>query len=148
MKYKETNVPEKSKKPTSSIALYVAGSIAALIAVASLINNIVLFNNTVNDYVDQGYTAADVIKHFIPVQLLPGIFEPIAVYGGIALVLIYAGLIYQKVSKCENLLTEVEVCNNVIEGGFMESIKDVENIETTKGEEINIEDNQAADEDK
>ena len=137
------------KKPSSSIVLYIAGSVVALIAVTSLINNIMLFNNSVNQYVDQGYPVADVIKHLIPLQLLPGIFEPIAVYGGIALVLFYAGLINQKVSKCLLLLTKVEVCNDATEESVMEeNITDVGNVEATKREETIEEDNIATDDSK
>jgi predicted permease len=149
MKFEEKNVPEKSKRSSSSIVLYVAGSVVALIAVALLINNIMLFKDNVNQYVAQGYPAADVIKQLIPSQLLPGIFEPIAVYGGIAFVLFYAGLINQKVSKCLMLLTEVEVCNDATEESVMEeNITDVGNVEATKREETIEEDNKATDDSK
>lgn len=138
MKLKEKNMPEKSKKPTSSIVLYGAFSVVALIAVALLINNIILFKNTVNLYVDQGYLAADVIKQLIPSQLLPGIFEPIAVYGGIAFVLLGAAIINQKVSKCLILLTKVEVCNDAIEDSdLVENVIYEEVNEATDKSQIN-----------
>lgn len=149
MKLKEKNMPGKSKTSASSIVLYSAVSVVALIAVALLINNIILFRNTVNLYVAQGYPAADVIKQLLPSQLLPGIFEPIAVYGGIAFVLFYAGLINQKVSKCLMLLSEVELCNDAAEEIVMqENITDIGNVEGTKREETIEEDNEAIDESK
>lgn len=133
MKSEEKNVPVQSKKPSSSIVLIVAGSVVALIGVAFLINNIMLFNTNVNLYVTQGYAAADVIKQLLTSQLLPGIFEPIAVYGGIAMLLFYAGLMNQKVSKCLILLTEAEIRNDVTEKIVMEeNIIVVENVEAIK----------------
>ena len=102
----EKNVPKKSKKTSSSIFLYVAGSIVAIIAVALLINNIVLFYTNLNRYVAEGYEVAEVMKQLLPVQLLPGLFEPIAVYGGISILLFSAGFINEKVSKSLALLTD------------------------------------------
>jgi hypothetical protein len=120
MKLKEKNVPKKIKKPASSIVLYVVASIIALIAVALLINNVLSFEDTVAAYAAQGYATADVLKQLVPSQLLPGIFQPIAVYGGIAFVLFAAGIINQKVSKCLILLTKVEIDNNAAEESVLE----------------------------
>jgi hypothetical protein len=108
MKFTRKNGTEKSKKTAGSVAPYVAGSIAAVMAIALLIINIILFKNNVNQYVAQGYPAADVIKQLIPSFLLPGIFEPIALYGGIAFVLFYIGSLNVKLSKCLSLLTKTE----------------------------------------
>ena len=50
-----------------------------------LISNILLYRTNVAQYVAQG-TAVGVVKaQLIPAQLIPGIFEPIGVYCGIAL---------------------------------------------------------------
>ena len=65
--------------------------------------------------------------------MLPGIFEPIAVYGGIAFVLLGVGIVNKKVSKCLILLTKVDVCNDTIEESILEQNGvDVENTETTE----------------
>jgi hypothetical protein len=112
MNLKEKNASVKIKISASSIVLYVAAIVVALIAIAGLINNILLYNNTVTHYVAQGYPAKEVVKQLIPQQLLPGIFEPIAVYGGIAFVLFGAGIINQRVSKCVTLLTKVKDCDD------------------------------------
>ena len=104
----EKSVPGKPKKIVGSIVLYVAASVVALIAVALLVNNILMFKNIVTQYVAQGYDPAEVNKQLVPSQLLPGIFEPVAVYGGIAVLLMGAGMIYQKVAKFTALSATVE----------------------------------------
>ena len=137
MKLKDKKVSKKSRKSSISTVLYVVASVVALIGVALLVNNIFLFRNTVNQYVIQGYPAATVINQLIPSQLLPGIFEPIAVYGGIAFILLGVGKVNKKVSKCLILLTKDEVSSNTIEENILEqSVVDIENTETTEQIEI------------
>lgn len=104
MKLKNKNT---SKSP-SSIILYVVASIVALVGIATLVNNILLFSNNVNQYVSQGYPSSEVLKQLIPMQLLPGVFEPIAVYEGIAFVLFGLGILIKKVVKHQNLLSNSE----------------------------------------
>ena len=129
MKRKAKDLSKKSGKFIISIILYVVASVVAIVGVALLVNNIFLFKNTVSQYVAQGYSAQTVINELMTSQLLPGIFEPVAVYGGIAFLLLGAGIINKKVSKCLTMLTKVEVYNDVIEGSIME-----ENIEVEDGE--------------
>ncbi len=88
--------------------LYVAGTIVALVALAFLINNIILFRNTIAQYVAQGYPYAEVFWGLFPGQLLPGLFQPIAVYGGIAALLYAAGMINHKVTQCVACCSQVE----------------------------------------
>jgi hypothetical protein len=78
----------------------------ALIAVAFLINNLLLFRDTVNQYVAQGYAAADVVRGLLPGQLVPGVFQPIAVYGGIAMLLYAAANINHQLSLSLGLLDQ------------------------------------------
>jgi hypothetical protein len=133
MKLKNKDKSKKSRKFSISIVLYIVASVVALVGVASLVNNIFLFRDSVNQYVAQGYPVATVIKQLIPSQLIPGIFEPIAVYGGIAFVLLGAGIINRKVSKCLMLLTKVDVGNDTIEESILEQNSvDVENIENVE----------------
>jgi hypothetical protein len=130
MKSEEKNMLKKPKKLSISIVLYTAASVIALIGVALLVNNILLFRTTVNGYVSQGYTAAAVLKQLIPSQLLPGIFEPVAVYGGIAFVLIGVGIANKKVSQCLMLLNKEDACSDVIEENIIEqNVTDTENTE-------------------
>lgn len=127
---------QKEKKPVGTIVLYFAALAVALIAVASLTNSILLFKNVLNQYVTEGYPVAELMKQLVPSQLLPGIFEPVALYGGIAALLYAAGMINQKVSKSLALLTKVEVCNETAEA----SEDGIENVEAI-GEACESEEN-------
>ncbi|HAU30814.1 MAG: hypothetical protein XD78_1861 [Desulfotomaculum sp. 46_296] len=90
--------PENNKLLTSTKIIYTAAILVFLIGIAFLADNIFLFKDTVAHYVAQGYPSAEVIKQLLPGQLLPGIFEPVAIYWGIAAVLFCAGAINQKLS--------------------------------------------------
>lgn len=110
MKRTEKTIPEKLKKSTGTKIMYVAASVAALFGVALLVCNIVLFKSSVTQYVTQGYPVAIVLKQLLPAQLLPGIFEPIALYGGVAVLLFAVASINEKVSRCLISSTNVELC--------------------------------------
>lgn len=127
---KKSKKSGKSRVPFSSIILYIAAVISFLIAAAALVNNIILFKDNIEHYVQQGYPFAEVFKGLLPSQLLPGIFEPVAVYMGIALVLFAAGLINQKVSKLINLLVNSDVPENTESEDTAEVInEDTETVE-------------------
>lgn len=132
MKHKEKNKVLKSKRNTTSIVLYIFATVVALIAIALLINNIILFKSTASGYVAQGYAANDVLKQLIPSQLVPGIFEPIAVYGGIAFALFGIGIINKKVSKCLALLTKAENCDDEAEENALKESACIEDLESQK----------------
>jgi hypothetical protein len=119
MKLKNQNLSKSPRKVSISVVLYVIASIIALIGISLLIDNIYMFRNTVTDYVNQGYPYNDIIQHFMP-QLLPQIFEPIAIYGGIACVLLSIGKVNRKVSKCLELLNKYTVCEDAIEENTLE----------------------------
>lgn len=154
MRLKNKNISERSRKHSISIALYVAALIVAFLGIALLVDNIFIFKRTVDQYVAQGYPAATVIKQLLPSQLLPGIFEPIALYGGISFILLGLGIVNKKVSKYLTLLAkdeaydDIDVNNaeesiseqNVIEAENMEiaeQIEVIENMEETKKNDIN-----------
>lgn len=127
---KKSKKSGRSRVPFSSIILYIAAVISFLIAAAALVNNIILFKDNIEHYVQQGYPFAEVFKGLLPSQLLPGIFEPVAVYMGIALVLFAAGLINQKVSKLINLLVNSDVPENTESEDTAEVInEDTETVE-------------------
>lgn len=94
------------QRPVSTTVLYTFAAITALSAVALLINNVLLFRDTIAQYVAQGYPYADVFWGLLPGQLLPGVFQPIAVYGGISALLFGAGLINHKLTKGLEQLTQ------------------------------------------
>lgn len=100
MKLKRDEALKKFKRPAGTIVLYVAAIVVSIIGVAYLVTNIELFRKMVTQYVAQGHTVAEVVNQLLLGQLLPGIYEPIAVYGGIALILFGAGMINHKISKC------------------------------------------------
>lgn len=126
MKLKDKSMPKKSEKFTVSTVLYIVASVVALVGVALLVDNVFLFRDTVNQYVDQGYPVATVIKQLIPAQLLPGVFEPIGIYGGIAFILLGAGMINKKVSRCLELLNKADIIKESI---LEQNSIDVENLE-------------------
>jgi hypothetical protein len=131
MEFKNGNMYETSRKSSASIVLYVAAIVVALIGIALLVNNVLLFRNTVSQYVAQGYPAAEVNKQLVPTQLIPGIFEPIAVYGGIAFALFGIGIINKKVSNYIIPLNKVEACNASIDENDLGQNVVVENTETS-----------------
>lgn len=136
---------ENRKFPISSIVMYSIGTIAALIAIAALVNDVRLFKATVSQYVAQGYAAKDVASVFLAQQLLPGIFQAVALYGGIAAILIFGGIINTKLSKCLKVLNKEEACENIIENieecEACEETTDLENENIKQCEEtIDVED--------
>lgn len=110
----EKNKDQKSTKAVSSNVFYIIALIVAIAGIALLVNNIILFKQTVAQYVSQGYTSASVTKQLIPSQLLPDIFNTIGLYGGISAVLFAAGIINTKVSNVLALSDKDEVCSNPI----------------------------------
>lgn len=149
MKQKEKKMSKKSMKITSSTIMYIAASVVALIGIALLIDNIMLYKNNVAQYVAQGFPVDLIIKQLVPAQLLPGIFEPVGVYGGIALVLFSAGAINKKAAECLTLLTKGEVDNIVAEENILaDNGVNVDNTETTEPAENFEEINEATDNSK
>lgn len=92
------NNPTQSKKNKISLVLYVSGSIVAIMGIALLINNIILYNQTIAQYVAQGYDSAEVVAQMPPSQLLPIVFQAIGLYGGVSMILFCMGLIFKKIS--------------------------------------------------
>ena len=114
MKSEKNEALKKSKRPASSIVLYVASIVVALIGIAFLVTNIIIFQKSVAQYVGQGYAAADVTSQMLINQLLPGIYQPIAVYGGIALILFAAGKINYKISTALKMLGDLGVAGTAL----------------------------------
>lgn len=115
MKFKRN---ERAKRPISTTFLYFCSGFVTLIAIAFLVTNVILFKENLAQYVEQGYPSAEVLKLLVPNQLLPGIFEPVAVYGGIAVLLWSVGLISQKVSKTSNQFINDKITSGEIEAAI------------------------------
>ncbi|MGE5423149.1 MAG: hypothetical protein ACM3QW_07780 [Ignavibacteriales bacterium] len=105
--------PEKAKKSPGIIIGYVLGSLASLFGAGLLALNIISFTNNYGYYLSQGYPPQMVLQQLVPSQLLPGIFEPIAIYGGIAFLIFTISAISQKVSEGLAALTEANECTEV-----------------------------------
>ena len=114
MKLKNKDVIEKKREFPISKTLYVVASIVGIMGIVLLVDNIYIFKSTIDQYVTQGYTAVEVIKGLIPSQLIPGIFEPIAIYGGIAFILIGVGIANKKIADHFIALTKVENQDEVL----------------------------------
>lgn len=120
----------KSKKSTISIVLYVVAAVIAILGIILLINSSLSFKDVVTQYTAKGYPADTVLKKLIPAQFLPQICEIIAMYGGIAFILVGIGIVNKKVSKCLTLLTKDDVdSDNIKEKTSKEDVVDAENAE-------------------
>ncbi|MHC1719708.1 MAG: hypothetical protein AB9844_03275 [Clostridiaceae bacterium] len=90
----------KIKKTKSTIALFVAAAFIFIVGTALLVNNVLLYNDSVSQYVAQGYSIDTVVAYYLPSQLMPGVLEPIGTIYGVSFLLIAAAIINQKVSEC------------------------------------------------
>jgi hypothetical protein len=109
----ETKNRRTSEKSAISVALYAAAIIVALIGIALLITNITQYSGMLKQYVAQGYPAAEVIRQLLPNQLLPGIFQAVGLYGGIAFILFGVGAANKKASKCLAMLGNSQTYSEV-----------------------------------
>lgn len=135
---------KKEKKFSISTALYIAAAVVAIIGIALLVNNIYLFNYTVAQYVSQGYSATAVRKSLLLTQLLPGITEPAALYGGIAFMLFAVGkmnknilkyfMTSNKAEESVNDVKEIIIENDAMENTEQQSLP--EQIDKTEKQEI------------
>lgn len=103
---------QKTKKSPGIIIGYVLGSLASLFGAGLLALNIMSFTNNYGYYLSQGYPPEMVLQQLVPSQLLPGIFEPIAIYGGIAFLIFTICAISQKVSEGLAQLTQANECTD------------------------------------
>lgn len=123
---------KRSKRPGSTTVLYIGAIIVTIIGIAYLVTNIILFQKTVAQYTAQGYTAATVISQLLPGQLLPGIYEPVGVYGGIALIMFGAGIINHKISRCLSMESGVETENFDLKDNEIDTLASETNVVESK----------------
>lgn len=123
MEIKEKGTTKKSKRVIGSIVLYAAGITVAVTGIALLVTNVIYFRSLVSQYVSQGYSTSVVTKQLLLSQLLPAVFSSVGINGGIAALLIGAGIINSKVTKVSEI-SEAEEINSV------EEINETEGIET------------------
>jgi CBS domain containing-hemolysin-like protein len=120
MELKEQNLPTKSKKISISVVLYIIATVIALIGIALLIDNVILFKETVSQYTAKKIPLDTVLKQLIPVKLLPEIFEPIGLYGGIASILFGIGTLNKKFSEYLTMITKTHTCDTTVEEGVLD----------------------------
>lgn len=140
MELNSKNLTKKSKKSTISIVMYVIAALVLLVGIAALVNNIIIFNNAIAQYVAQGFPADVVKKELIPNQLLPEIFK-FALYCGSAFILLGIGILNNKVSKCLMQLDNSSACCETPVDSSVEQIsfdldKEEENQSTEASEEV------------
>lgn len=138
MKFESKRVSKKSSKFSSWTAFYIAALVTLLVGIALLVNDIILFRKTVNQYVAQGYSANVVLGQLVPSQLLPGIFQFVGLYGGIVCILIGIGIINKKLSKIFGKLYNCD--DNSQEDIKEQEVIDVNEVEGEKDTEVEKQD--------
>ncbi|WKY45240.1 hypothetical protein Q5O14_03825 [Eubacteriaceae bacterium ES2] len=93
------NQTQNTGKTKLSLSLFIGGILAAILGATNLIVSIVLFKDNLDYYVSMGYDSSEVMGQLFPSQLLPTIIEDVVLYGGIALLLIFASAAYQKLTQ-------------------------------------------------
>lgn len=126
---------KRPRRLAGTTALNIAAATIALTAIASLVNNIVSFWNAVDQYVAQGYTAAEVVSGLLPSQLLPSLFESIAVYGGLAAVAFGLGLVNQRLAA---MMPAVPLATAVTSGEELAVAPLVEDDSSQGAEEVTV----------
>lgn len=132
------NAKEKTPIAVSAILFYIAAVIVLLIGAAYLVVNVRYYNSMVAGYVAQGYDAAEVTAQLIPQKLLPGIFEPVGIFGGIAAILCGISLINKKLSALLSFGEEICCCDE--EEAAEEAADAEESIKTSELADTAVED--------
>ena len=91
---------KKSVKSKAAIFLYTAAIFIFAVGTVSLVFGIMSYLKMVAQYVAQGYPEAMVTAELIPTTLLPGIFQSIGLYWGIAFVLLGLAMVSKKLAAC------------------------------------------------
>lgn len=116
------NQTQNTGKTKLSLSLFIGGILAAILGATNLIVSIVLFKDNLDYYVSMGYDSSEVMGQLFPSQLLPTIIEDVVLYGGIALLLIFASAAYQKlVVMAPQALETVEEATEEISADLIET---------------------------
>lgn len=120
------NQTQNTGKTKLSLSLFIGGILAAILGATNLIVSIVLFKDNLDYYVSMGYDSSEVMGQLFPSQLLPTIIEDVVLYGGIALLLIFASAAYQKlVVMAPQALETVEEATEEISADLIETTEAV-----------------------
>ncbi len=154
MKQNVNKVWMNSQKSTLSRILYGTAIVMAVMAVALLIDNVYIFKTTIDQYVAQGYPIEMLLESLVPSQLLPAVFESIAVYGGIGVILFVLGKINQnQVNIMDLIINDGKEANFAFIDGFAQENKetdesiDEQDADKQNGDEHNTDENIASPDD-
>lgn len=120
--------PKKDKNSIFAKFLFVAACVIALIGIAALTSTIYQFCYYIKEYSAQGYEISVIVKSFLMTQLVPGVADALALYGGVSIILFTARKIYIKIF-------EIDKQNINIEAEEKAYIDNADNIETEVKEE-------------
>lgn len=119
---------KNKKKKITSKSLRVYAIIFLVVGAVYILSGIYSFFTTINGYVSQGYATSEVLAYLLPSQFLPTVIEPLAIFGGFALLLFGVSEVLSRLNSDDNeTVDEQEVAEEteVIEDE-KEEIKDEE----------------------
>ncbi|GEM_PF-6812202 len=125
----KTVIEKKPKKDKNSIFakfLFVAACVIALIGIAALTSTIYQFCYYIKEYSAQGYEISIIVKSLLMTQLIPGVADALALYGGVSIILFTARKIYIKIFDADKQEIKIE-----------DADKDVINNAEIKEKEVN-----------
>ncbi|NMC56058.1 MAG: hypothetical protein GYA50_02400 [Eubacteriaceae bacterium] len=115
--------PKKNKNSVYAKFLLVAAFVIALVGVAALTSTIYQFCYYIKEYTAQGYSTAVIVKSFLMTQLVPGVADSLALYGGVSIILFTARKIFIKIF-------ELDKQNIKIDAEEKAEINNADNVET------------------
>lgn len=125
---------KNKKKKITSKSLRVYAIIFLVVGAVYILSGIYSFFTTVNGYISQGYATSEVLTYLLPSQFLPTVVEPLAIFGGFALLLFGISEVLSRLgSENNDIVNENDVTEEALE---TEVIEDVQ--EEAKDEEVNV----------
>ncbi|MFR6311894.1 hypothetical protein [Anaerofustis stercorihominis] len=128
---------KNKKKKITSKSLRVYAIIFLVVGAVYILSGIYSFFTTINGYVSQGYATSEVLMYLLPSQFLPTVIEPLAIFGGFALLLFGVSEVLSRLNADDNeTVDEQEVAEEIKETEETEVIEDAQ--EEIKDEEANV----------
>ena len=131
---------KNKKKKITSKSLRVYAIIFLVVGAVYILSGIYSFFTTVNGYISQGYATSEVLTYLLPSQFLPTVVEPLAIFGGFALLLFGVSEVLSRfISEDEETVNDMEIIEEASEAEAVEDTK-----EEVQDEEENVnEDNKS-----
>lgn len=125
---------KNKKKKITSKSLRVYAIIFLVVGAVYILSGIYSFFTTINGYVSQGYATSEVLMYLLPSQFLPTVIEPLAIFGGLALLLFGVSEVLSRLNSDDNeIVDEQEAAEEIEETEVIEDEK-----EEIKDEEVNV----------